>query len=67
MNPKQTSYKGTNRRAPRSHQRRVLLDRRKVFRFELDSEQRRSGESRRVTDIETDNLSLSEHHSLTHT
>ena len=67
MNPKQTLYNGTNRRAPRSHQRRILLDRRRAFRFELDSEQRRSGESRRVTDIETDNLNLSEHSSLTHT
>ena len=67
MNPKQTSYNGTNRRAPRSHQRRVLLDRRKVFRFELDSEQRRSGEHRRVTDTETGNLSLSEHPGLAHT
>ncbi|MCK4950795.1 MAG: hypothetical protein KAS48_03180 [Gammaproteobacteria bacterium] len=55
MNPKRTSYNGINRRAPRSHQRRVLLDRRKAFRFELDSERRRSGEPRRVTDTESGN------------
>ncbi len=55
MNPKRTSYNGVNRRAPRSHQRRVLLDRRRSFRFELDSERRRSGEPRRTTDIEPEN------------
>ena len=52
MKPEQPSYNGINRRAPRNHQRRVLLDRRIIFRFELDSERRRSGKHRRVTDIE---------------
>lgn len=52
MNPEKNPHIGQDKRSPRNHQRRILSDRRKTFRFELDSERRRSGEPRRVTDFD---------------
>ena len=58
MNPEKQPNIAQKRRAPRNHQRRILTDRRKIFRFELDSERRRSGEPRRITDFDIYKVSL---------